>query len=952
MIRILPCFLVFLLCTVSVAHAQIRGAVLDSLTRKPLMEASVSLLSARDSSLVTFSITDGDGRFSLSRVPAGSYRLLITFVGYQNGTKTITITGADADAGTILMLPATKTLNEVIITGERAPVAVRGDTTEFNAGSFKTRPNAQLEDLLKKLPGVEVDHDGTIKAQGQTVKKVLVDGKPFFGDDPKMATRNLPADIVDKVQLFSQQSEQSQFSGVDDGERNQTINISTRPDKRKGTFGQQSAGAGTDNRYAARASINRFNGKQQVSAIGQANNINQQNFTAQDVNPGGGGSFGGQGISVQSGQGRGGGFNNNTGGGNQTAIVRSLLGGLNYRDSWGKRTDVAASYFLNDTRTLTNRQSRRETRLTDSSFVTNQRSNSDRQNQNHRLNLRLESRLDTFTTLRFIPNFTVSRSSNGSQTNSQTFGTRNQPLNSSLANNNSTGNGLSGGTNVLLLRKFQKRGRTISVNYSLNLNNQDTDGINQSQNSFAGSETTNPARIINQRNDQITNSMTNGLTVSYTEPLNLRQTFEFHYALSADQNTSDRAVNDFTEATGGYDRPNRQLTNRFENTFLTNRIGSTWQTRRLKYSYAVGFDMQQSGLETRNQTRDTTFTRQYTSFLPNALFTYTFAKSRSFRFNYRTRINAPSVSQLQPVTDNTNPLNIRLGNSNLRPEFGHTASLFYNNFQATNSRSLFASLTGSLTKHKIVNATTINRVGAQTTQPINVEGNKSMSGFVALGRPLLFKSFKANLNLRTSAAYDRGQNFLNGRANKSDSWQLSQSVSLNSNFNEKFEFSFGGAISYQTAVYSLQPTQNTEFLNPSVTADVYWQLPFRFVLSSDVAYQSYAGKSAGLNQSFALWNAAISRQLFKNQQGEIRLSGYDLLNQNRSVVRNVTDTYVEEVQSRVLNRYFMLSFVYNLRNFTGKSPQMQMPGEGNGERRNGGQRQNGGGGQGRGRQRF
>ncbi len=939
-------FAVLFLATVSVAQAQIRGAVLDSLTRKPLMEASVSLLSARDSSLITFSITDGDGRFSLSRVPSGSYRLLITFVGYRNGSKTIVTTGADADAGTVWMLPATKTLNEVVITAERAPVAVRGDTTEFNAGSFKTRPNAQVEELLKKLPGVEVDRDGNIKAQGQTVKKVLVDGKPFFGDDPKMATRNLPADIVDKIQLFSQQSEQSQFSGVDDGERNQTINISTRPDKRKGTFGQQAAGIGpaqngNPERYQARVSLNRFSGVRQLSFIGQANNINQQNFTAQDMSLGNG----------QNGQGRGGGFSNNSGGGNQNAVIRSVLGGLNFRDTWNK-TDVAASYFLNDTRTLTNQQSRRQTRLTDSSFVTNQGSNSDNRNQNHRFNLRLESRLDTFTTLRVIPNFTVSRSAYNSQTNSQTFGTRNQPLNTSLANYASTGNGLSGGTNVLLLRKFRQRGRTLSFNYSLNLNNQTTNGINQSQNSFAGSETTNPARIINQRNDQISRSMTNGLTVSYTQPLNLRQTLEFHYGLSANQNTSDRAVSDFSEATGSYDRPNRQLTNRFENTFLTNRIGSTWQTRRLKYSYAVGFDVQQSGLETRNQTRDTSFTRQYTNFLPNALFTYNFAKSRTLRFTYRTRINAPSVSQLQPVTDNSNPLNIRLGNPNLRPEFGHTATLAYNNFQATTSRSLFATLTGSLTQHKIVNATTINRVGAQTTQPINVEGNKSVSGFVALGRPVLFRSFKANLNLRTNAGYDRGQSFLNGTANKSDSWQLSQSASLNSNFNDKFEFSIGGAISYQTAVYSLQPTQNTEFLNPSVTADVYWQLPFRLELQSDVAYQSYAGKSAGLNQSFALWNAAISRQVFKNRQGEIKLSVYDLLNQNRSVVRNVTDTYVEEVQSRVLNRYFMLSFVYNLRNFTGNAPQMRMPGMGGEERRNGGQRQNGGGGQGGGRQRF
>jgi hypothetical protein len=271
--------------TTTWAQAQsgtIKGAVVDSVTRKPLLEASVSLLLARDSSLVNFGITDGEGQFVFKNVTEGQYRVLVTYVGYRGASKRVSVTKADpnVDAGALELLAQSQTLTEVSVQGEKAPMAVKGDTLEFNAGSFKTQPNAQVEDLLKKLPGLQVDRDGNITAQGQAVKKVLVDGKPFFGDDPKMATRNLPADIIDKVQLLDQMSEQSAFSGVDDGDRSKTINITTKKDKRKGTFGQQSIGVGPkpgdDPRYVAKATLNRFSNGQQMSILGMANNINQQ----------------------------------------------------------------------------------------------------------------------------------------------------------------------------------------------------------------------------------------------------------------------------------------------------------------------------------------------------------------------------------------------------------------------------------------------------------------------------------------------------------------------------------------------------------------------------------------------------------------------------------------------------------------------------------------------------
>ncbi|QHV99511.1 outer membrane beta-barrel family protein [Spirosoma endbachense] len=940
--------------TATWAQAQsgtIKGAVVDSVTRKPLLEASVSLLLARDSSLVNFGITDGEGQFVFKNVTEGQYRVLVTYVGYRGASKRVSVTKADpnVDAGALELLAQSQTLTEVSVQGEKAPMAVKGDTLEFNAGSFKTQPNAQVEDLLKKLPGLQVDRDGNITAQGQAVKKVLVDGKPFFGDDPKMATRNLPADIIDKVQLLDQMSEQSAFSGVDDGDRSKTINITTKKDKRKGTFGQQSIGVGPkpgdDPRYVAKATLNRFSNGQQMSILGMANNINQQGFTAQDLGLGNNFGGSGQGSGGNSGggsfvrSGNGGGSGNGNGQVGNNAITKSWAGGINYRNSFGKKIDMAGSYNISNTNTLTNQSSRRENILpgastsgtsvrTDSTFVRNQTNGSENTNTNNRFNLRLDYRLDSLTTIRLIPNVSWLESNYMNQSQSQTLSGQGVTTNTSNTNYNSTGSGINGNNSLLLFRKFRKAGRTFSVNWNIAINDQDNLGINKSltksttplptSSGSPSSQTTTDGlytQQINQQNRQQTNSMTNSINASYTEPLSMRQTLEFHYNLSNNHNESNRAVTDFNETTGQYDRPNALLSNNFINTYMTNRGGLTWQTKRLKYTYALGVDGQQASLNSTNLSRETSLSRTFTNLLPNALFTYNFAKNTTLRFNYRTRINAPSVNQLQPVPNNTNPLNIQLGNADLQPEYSHNISLNFNRFDPATFRNMFVSINASRTDNKIVNSTTFNPSGAQTTRPVNTNGYYTVTGFLVLGRALKFQDQRVNLNLNTNLTYNQGTSFVNERANLAQNWLIGQGLSLNTNLYDKLDLNLAGNISLQSAKYSLQPQQNTTYLNQTGTLDLYYQLPLRFTFTTNVTFNHYGGTSGSYNQSFTLLNMALARQLFKQKQGELRLQVFDLLNQNRSVVRNVTDTYVEEVQSRVLNRYFTLSFVYNLRKF-------------------------------------
>ncbi|WP_375446507.1 outer membrane beta-barrel protein [uncultured Fibrella sp.] len=917
----------------------IKGTTVDSTTQKPLLEANISLLNARDSSFVQLQSTGGDGDFTLTGIAPGAYRLLISFVGYKTKTVLVSITTEkpEVSLGTLSVQPQAQNLGEVVIVQERPPVSVRGDTVAFNASSFKTQPNAQVEDLIKKLPGMEVDRDGNVKAQGQDVKRIFVDGKPFFGNDPKMATRNLPADMIDRVEVFDRQSDQSQFSGVDDGERDRTINLVTKRDRRRGVFGQEAVGYGTDDRYQARISVNRFNNGQQLSAIGQLNNINQQGFTGEGLGGGGGGQQGG---------------NNRGGGGGQTGglappsgITRAGAAGLNFSDALGTKIDLSSSYFFNQTNALNEQVSRRETSLPATTVGGERTQNfTDRSNgsmsltNSHRFNVQFNYRMDSLNSIRVIPNFTYSLSNNNTNSMSKTVDQLNQPLNSSTSLFNSDGKSLSGNNTFLWMHKFKRRGRTFSANLITSVNDNTTNSLNQSQNQFfrsvstgtnsstltgggsgtvtgAGSATGVFATTVNQMNRQLTNALTNNMTLSYTEPLSLAKTLEFRYNLSVSNNESDRRTTDFNNETGQYDRLNTQLSNNFVNTFVTNRLGTSYQYRRVKYQYTLGFDMQNASLKSDNLSRDTTIAKSFQNILPNARFQYTIGRSTNFTVDYRTRVNAPSVTQLQPVIDNSNPLYIRSGNPNLRPEYTHSLNINYRTFDATTYKSFNASLGLTNTYNRIVNATTITPAGAQVSQPINTDGYYSLFAFTSFGKPVNWGAQKVNVNWTSSLNGSRGISFVNGQSNTSVNMNIGQGLSLNTNINEKTDLNLSGNVTYSIATYSIQPQQNTRYFTNIANLRAYHRFGNRFFLSTDVYYSGNTGRAAGYNQQFILLNGSVGQFLFKQKQGEWRITGYDLLNQNQSITRNTTETYIEDTNSLVLRRYFMLTFSYSIRYF-------------------------------------
>jgi hypothetical protein len=935
--------LVFL---VSFASAQsvatVKGILIDSLNKQSLKDASIVVLAASDSSLEVFTLAKADGSFIINNAPFGEMLVQVKFQGYEPFSKKITFSAKNSqvDLGKIYLKQAANDLGNVTVT--QSPVQMKKDTVEFTASAFKTKPNAVAEDLLKKIPGIQVDKDGGIKAQGETVQRVLVDGKRFFGDDPKMATRNLPPDIIDKIQVFDAASDQSAFTGFDDGNRVKTINITTRKDKRKGYFGRAALGAGAnsdDALYDNNINISKFNGDQQITFTGQANNVNKQNFSVQDMlgslggggfggAGGGGGGRGGGGATM--GGGGGGGLLGTGGGG---GIVKTLAAGLNYKDNWGTKTQFSGSYFYNDQTTNRDQNSLTEnlvTGSTDSSIFSKQVQSSVTNNKNHRINFNIETNFDTSNTLIIRPN--ISFQNTHSETFQTTSSTRGKitSLNSSRVNSGRDNQGINGSLEATFRHRFAKKGRTYSIGLNSSYNTNDGSGSNWSQNQY-----NLPSRSYTDTLDQIytTNrdGKNNSATLSYTEPIGKNKQLEFNYNISSNINNSGRATLGYNKATSNYDIAVPNLSNIFENTFNANRFTLNYRIQNAKYNFSIGSGLQVGDLVSKNISTNVNLKQHFVNLFPSANFRYDFTKSKNMRFFYNGRTSQPSADQLQPVIDNSNPLLIRTGNPNLKQQFSHSFRLLYNSFDMFSQKIVFATLSGSFIENDIQNSTTISGGGVQTIKPVNLSGTYNINGFFNYGFPI--KKPKSNLNLMANVSRNQTQTLVNSVSNFTRNTNLGGTISWTTNIKEGFDMNFSSNSNLTMARYTLQPQQNGDFFSQTVSTEATIYSKSGWVLSTDFDYIYNAGRSEGFNTSIPLWNASLSKQMLKNKAGELKFYVFDLLNQNISISRNVTSNYIQDLQTRVLKRYFMISFTYNLRKFGAtQGPQnpmmkmMQMPG--------------------------
>jgi hypothetical protein len=898
-------------------NGNIKGVVFDTIAKQPVPGATITVLQRKDSSLVTFTMTNSQGGFTLSNIPFGDYRLLVTHVSYHNVNKYFEISDSkkEIDLSTIELSDKNKVLEEVVVLSEAPPVTLIGDTVQYNAGSFKTKPNAVVEDLLKKMPGIQVEKDGTVKAQGQEVKKVLVDGKEFFGNDPKIATKNLPADAVDKVQVYDKQSDMAQLTGFDDGQSEKTINLKLKKDKKKGVFGKINAGGGTDDRYQGRFNVNSFKGARQMSVIGMGNNTNAEGFSFMDIlnfsggmsQLGGMSSGGNININVS-----GDGINGLLGGGNNNAINTSWAGGANYNNIIGTKMEVQSNYFYNRYNPVTDQKLSRQYILPDSTYFYNQNSRTNNLSYSHRFNLTYDYLVDSMHSLKFTPSLSWQKSKNRSFSDYETLSEELLRSNKGFSDNFSAGDGYNFSGTLLFRKKFNKKGRTFSVSLGSTLNENDGNGELVSVTQFYKAGNLVKTDSINQRSTTESEVKSYNARAVYTEPVFKRSLLEFSISKNESHSLSDKITHDYDRNSGKYDLVNPLLTNNYENVYGTTTAGIRIRTQKKKYNYSFGVTWQNADLEGTIKTgiKDSVISKSFYNLLPNARFQYNFTRFKNLVVDYRASTNQPSVSQLQPVPDISNPLNIKLGNPDLKQEYTHRVNVNYTGMNPFRNKSFFWFSSYSFTNNRIVNYDVIDSFGRKTTKPVNVNGVYNLSNDISVGWPLRFMN--ANLNFNSGVGYSKTIQFINTVRNDIYNFRIDPNLEISKSFKDKLDLTIGAGFTYNKAKYSLQSSLNNEYFTQEYTFDAGWQLPKNFYLSTDFRYTISTQRSAGFNAKVPLWNASFSKLFLKYNRGELKLSVYDLLNENQAIVRNTNSNYIEDQNNRVLKRFFLLGFTYSL----------------------------------------
>ena len=901
-----------LLVNLNAAYGQrviLKGKVVDSVSGKGLGSATISLVRAADSALLTFAIADSTGAFRLETVGSGPYLLSVSYTGYQAVWRALTEGGNEL--GEIVLTPY-GLLRAAQVNGRRPPVEITGDTIEFNAENFKTQPNAVVEDMLRKIPGVTVESDGTIKVNGQTVRRILVNGKEFFTGDTRMATKNLNADAVDKLQVFDRKSDQASFTGVDDGNSEKTINIQLKKDRNFATFGKVGGGAGIDGgadregRYDGQANINRFRGDEQFSVLGMGNNTNRQGFSLTDVlNFTGelsrGMRNGGGGISIQTSNA---GDNNGlpvTGlGQSQQGIAQTLAGGVNYNNTWGKgRTSLNTNYTASDVRLVADQQSLIQN-VGDSTYSTFDTTHTVTHVTQQRLGMILDQAIDPSFSLRVTPTLTLQHT-NKSQVEGYSSVVGDSLLNDGNNQTGSAPGALNLVADVLLRKRLARKGRTLSLDVNVNYNHSTDQGSQLSDNTFS---------LINQqyRRDAITRSFGGNLT--YTEPLGSRSLLAFSSFYNINTGSTDKSTTDFNAASGKYDLPDSGLSNHFSSDYRYGGGGVSLRSNLRKMSLTVGATVQAATLNAMNLTAGNGVRQRTTDVLPSALLQYSFSQTKNLRLDYTAYTTQPSVVQLQPVPDLSNPLDVSTGNPELKRTYNQNLTIRYMVAQFAQRRHLLMMVSASDAANAIVQSDSVTIFGTRTTMPANVNGVGNLLGNVNYGFPV--RKWHGDFEVEASFVYSRNAAFINSAQNNIRSTSFRPAISYTYNPNDKLDLELTAAVSLNSGRYSLEPDLNTNYVRQNYGVNLTNYLPAGVSIHNEFNYIFNTGRPPGYNTSTPLWNLSAAKSLFRHDRGEIKVSVMDVLDQNSGVTRSLEQGSVQDVRYNVLQRYFLLSFTYSL----------------------------------------
>lgn len=913
----------------------VSGVVVNE-NKQPLSNVTVSVFKANSKDTVR-RLSGQNGRYSFSNLTNDKQQVGIKTqsVGYQTDVRWITIpeniTYFNVD--TIQLAFSVTILQSVTVTTNKS-ISIKEDTVEYRADSFKVKPNALVEDLLKKLPGIQVDKNGNVTAHGKTVNKIKVDGKDFFSGDVKTATQQLSADIIDKIQVIDEYGDQSMFTGVKDGDPQKVLNLQIKKDKNTGYFGNANIGKGTENRYQVNGALFRFRSTQQLSLISNFNNTGSSlfNFSAPGLGGSGqGGTMGMMGGGQQGGgisggqQGNGGRGGAPTGGGmnNNDGLTDTKSMGLNFRDQWGKKVSFYGSYQYSSRSNITKSIISQENIFTNGSNLNLQNNTTNSDGSNHRLSLNLEYQIDSLNYLKLTPSVSLQDNNVSSVTDFETSNTgrkTNQGAQQNLSN--TTSPNFSG--NLLFNHRFHKRGRNLLFNLSFSSVETDQTDDNKNLSTFflPNGTVNNTDQLQWIQQDNVNDNY--GVRISYNEPIQKNKSLELNYSYNRQYIGNDRINYVYNPSTTTYVYAD-SLSNMYDNDYHTHRFGFNYRVNAKKINYTIGLGVQPAIMNSNSTSDKQSFTQYLINYFPVARFTYQFSRSRSFDFNYSGRTQQPSYSQLQPVTDNSNQQFIIIGNPLLRPEFTNTLNARYNNFDYYTGDVFFSNLSFSFTNDKIVNNTLNKGLGVQETRYLNTNGYYSGTAFYYYSKPIFKKKLK--LNFTGSVSYNNNISFIDSVSNTAKNLVMSQGLSIDMTAGEWLEFGLTGNFSANNTKNSIQtqPTNNTRTYSYGTSMRI--DLPGKWILHYTMDKTINEGFGPA-NVNPLIINTYIEKQLFKQTAASLRIQGFDLLNQNVNVTRTVSANAISDNRSNRLGRYYMLSFIFRFASFGGRkisSPLMMMP---------------------------
>jgi hypothetical protein len=915
-------------------NASVKGVVTDTLNKQNLTNSVVSLLNAKDSTLIRFTRSEKNGAFELRKLPAGKFFLMITYPAYADYIYPITLTeAASEDVGTIKMTLMSKLLEEVVVRQKIAAVRLKGDTIEYRADSFKVREGASVEEMLRKMPGLQVDKDGNITAQGQKVEKVLVDGEEFFGDDPTMATKNLQADAVDKVQVFDKKSDQAAFSGIDDGSKTKTINLTLKEDKKKGYFGKLELGSDLKNRWNNSAMINSFRAKRKFSAYGIMSSTGKTGLNWEES-----GKYGGGSNNIEYDEDGGFWFSNNSndefdnyGSFNGQGLPTNWSGGAQYSQKFdADKQNINGSYRYNKLNTIGGGNTISQSILPNNVFYNKESKSVFSTKQRHSLNATYDYQIDSFTTIKI--------KMNGYAGNQRTFTTYNSESldnfgNSiqSIRNTSAEGDNNSFNSNFLLRHRFKKAGRTISLAFDEQSKRNSTTGFLYSVNHFFNKTDLKNIDTIDQKKiNQVLNA---GYytRLAYTEPVVKNVFVELSYGLRISNSESkklsyDRNFND------KYENLNDSFSNNYKYYVLTNSGGMAWRYNSKKTTASMGGDVAVADFQQTNILRNSNIKYSYTNLFPKANLTYKFNASTRLYVGYDGRTNQPTIDQVQPVRDNSNPLNIAIGNPNLKQEFRHSFNANFNSYKVLKQRGFYTYMSFSTTSNSIsTNETTItsgDSAGIRTYQYVNLNGN--YNGYSGGGYNYKIQKLDLGVNLGFNINISRynnivstlNNNVLNSTRNTTDNNSFGLRWGTYKFKEKKYDINYFGEINYNSSTSTVNSSLKTNYLTQSHNVYFNITLPKKFEFNTNV--QANFRQKTNLfatNNNVVLWNAYIGKKFFKNDKGMISIQANDILDQNKGYNRFVNSNVLREETYQTLRRYFLLTFTFNFsKNPGGASP--------------------------------